>query len=79
MSLILITYIAAAILFIIALFLERKISVLDLLIALIILAIPFLNAAFFLVNFIMILDQRGIIHLRGIGESIVEFLNKRIK
>ena len=79
MSSILITYIAAAILFIIALFLERKISVLDLLIALIILAIPFLNAAFFLVNFIMILDQRGIIHLRGIGESIVEFLNKRIK
>lgn len=79
MSLLLITYIAAAILFIIALFLERKISVLDLLIALIILAIPFLNAAFFLVNFIMILDQRGIIHLRGIGESIVKFLNKRIK
>ena len=79
MSLILITYIAAAILFVIALFLERKISVLDLLIALIILAIPFLNAAFFLVNFIMILDQCGIINLRAIGESIVEFLNKRIK
>lgn len=79
MSLILISYIAAAVLLIVSLFLERKISVLDLLIALIILAIPFLNAAFFLVNFIMILDQRGIIHLRGIGESIVEFLNKRIK
>lgn len=79
MSLLLITYIAAAILFVIALFLERKISVLDLLIALIILAIPFLNAAFFIVNFIMILDQRGIIYLRGIRKSIVEFLNKRIK
>ncbi len=79
MSLLLITYIAAAILFVIALFLERKISVLDLLIALIILAIPFLNVAFFLVNFIMIIDQRGIINLRGIGKSIVEFLNKRIK
>ena len=79
MSLLLITYIAAAILFVIALFLERKISVLDLLIAMIILAIPFLNAVFFLVNFIMILDQCGIINLRAIGESIVEFLNKRIK
>lgn len=79
MSLLLITYIAAAILFVIALFMERKISVLDLLIALIILAIPFLNVAFFLVNFIMILDQCGIINLRAIGESIVEFLNKRIK
>ena len=79
MSLLLITYIAAAILFVIALFMERKISVLDLFIALIILAIPFLNVAFFLVNFIMILDQCGIINLRAIGESIVEFLNKRIK
>ena len=79
MSLILISYIAAAVLLIVSLFLERKISVLDLLIALVILAIPFINVLAFLVNFVMVLDSRGIISLRGIGENIVNFLNKRIK
>lgn len=79
MSLILISYIAATVLFIVSIFLERKISVLDLLIALFILAIPFLNVIAFLVNFVMILDSRGVISLRGIGQSIVDFLNKRIK
>lgn len=79
MSPILISYIAAAVLLIVSLFLERKISVLDLLIALVILAIPYFNAVAFLVNFVMILDHRGIIHLRGIGKSIVNFLNLRIK
>lgn len=79
MSPILITYIAAAVLLIICLFLEWKITVLDLFIAGAILAIPFLNVALFLVNLIMILDHRGVIHLRGIGQSIIKFLNVRIK
>lgn len=79
MSLILITYIASTVMLIVSLFLERKISVLDLLIALVILAIPFFNVVAFMVNFVMILDSRAIISLRGIGKSIVEFLNKRIK
>lgn len=79
MSLILISYIAAAVLLIVSLFLERKISVLDLIVAAVILAIPYFNFAAFLVNFVMILDHRGIIYLRGIGKNIVNFLNLRIK
>lgn len=79
MSIILISYIAAVVLLIVSLFLERKISVLDLIVALVILAIPYFNAIAFLVNFVMILDHRGIIHLRGIGKNVVNFLNKRIK
>ena len=79
MNSILITYIASAVMLIVSLFMERKISVLDLLIALVILAIPFFNVLAFLVNFVMILDSRGIISLRGIWKSIVNFLNLRIK
>ena len=78
MSLLLITYIASTVMLIVSLFMERKISVLDLLIALVILAIPFFNVVAFLVNFVMMLDSRGIISLRGIGENVVNFLNKRI-
>lgn len=78
-NLFLITYIAATVMLIVSLFMERKISVLDLLIALVILAIPFFNVVAFLVNFVMMLDSRGIISLRGMRKSIVNFLNLRIK
>lgn len=79
MSLFLISYIIAAVLFIASLILERKIAVWELLIALLVLAIPYVNALAFIINLVMILDYRGIIYLRGIGHGIVNILNRRIK
>lgn len=79
MTAITIIYIIAGILFIASLIFERKVTVLDLFLAIFILAIPVLNIILFAINGVVILHDRGIINMRNWRERLINFLNMRIK
>lgn len=74
-TLILISYSIAFILFIISLIFEKRITILDLIIAVIILAVPFLNVIMFACNCFKLIT----INNKKLVENIVNLLNTRIK
>lgn len=73
--LILISYSIAFILFIISLIFEKRITILDLIIAVVILAVPFLNVIMFSCNCFKLIT----INNKKLIENIVNLLNTRIK
>ena len=74
-NLILISYSIAFILFIISLIFEKRITILDLIIAVVILAVPFLNVIMFLANCLKLFTDQN----KKLMENFVNLLNTRIK
>lgn len=79
MTAITIIYIIAGLLFIVSLIFERKVTVLDLCLAIFIVAIPVINVILFAINGVVILQDRGIINVHNWKERVINFLNMRIK
>ena len=78
-NLLIIIYSISAILLIAVFIIEKRITVLEMLIAFLVFAVPFVNVIILLYTLIEVMNRRGIISLKSILDWIVKFLNYRIK